>query len=162
MTVDPAQQAEQAVDQIEEFVRAAGGLAVLSTIDRSGAPHSSLVNAGILPHPHTGEPVIALVAIDGGRKLRNLERDPRAVVLFRDGYRWIAAEGEATIVGPDHPHPDFPPADLPGLLRDTFRIAGGGEHSDWAEYDRVMAAERRVLVLIGIGRTYGNRPRATS
>jgi hypothetical protein len=26
--------------------------------------------------------------------------------------------------------------------------AAGGTHDDWAEYDRVMAAERRVAVLI--------------
>ena len=36
---------------------------------------------------------------------------------------------------------------LPGLLRDIF-TAAGGTHSDWEEYDRVMAAERRAGVFI--------------
>src|SRR5882757_10669123 len=140
---------DSVVQRIEDLVRESGGLAVLSTIAPSGVPHSSLVNAGVLKHPHTGEPVVALVALGGARKLRNLERDPRAVVLFRGGPRWTAVEGAATVIGPDHPHPDVPQSALPELLRDTYRIAGGGEHPDWQEYDRVMAAERRVLVLVG-------------
>jgi hypothetical protein len=39
------------------------------------------------------------------------------------------------------------PACSTTLLRDVFSAAGG-THDDWAEYDRVMAAERRVAVLI--------------
>jgi hypothetical protein len=30
--------------------------------------------------------------------------------------------------------------------------AAGGTHDDWVEYDRVMAAERRVAVLIELAR----------
>ena len=37
---------------------------------------------------------------------------------------------------------------LPGLLRQVYSAAGGGEHEDWAEYDRVVAAERRMAVLL--------------
>ena len=37
--------------------------------------------------------------------------------------------------------------DLPALLRTIF-VDAGGEHDDWDEYDRVMAAERRTAVLI--------------
>jgi hypothetical protein len=42
------------------------------------------------------------------------------------------------------------------LLRDIF-VAAGGTHDDWDEYDRVMADERRVAVLIEPRRVYGNR-----
>ena len=44
---------------------------------------------------------------------------------------------------------------LPLLLRDVF-TAAGGTHDDWHEYDRVMAAERRVAVFVTPERTYGN------
>ena len=41
------------------------------------------------------------------------------------------------------------------LLRDIY-TAAGGTHDDWDEYDRVMADERRVAVLVTPERTYGN------
>ena len=36
-------------------------------------------------------------------------------------------------------------------------MAAGGEHDDWAEYDRVMAEQRRTVVLIAPTRIYSNR-----
>ena len=48
------------------------------------------------------------------------------------------------------------PVAHPGLLRAIYASAGGGEHDDWAEYDRVMAAERRVAVLLTPTRIYVN------
>jgi hypothetical protein len=41
------------------------------------------------------------------------------------------------------------------LLREVF-TAAGGEHDNWAEYDRVMAEQRRTVVLVEPGRVYGN------
>ena len=41
------------------------------------------------------------------------------------------------------------------LLRDVFEAAGG-THEDYAEYDRVVAAERRVAVLVTPSRIYQN------
>jgi hypothetical protein len=41
------------------------------------------------------------------------------------------------------------------LLREVFEAAGG-QHDDWDEYDRVMAAERRVAVLVRPDRVYSN------
>jgi hypothetical protein len=58
-------------------------------------------------------------------------------------------------VAPDDPHPQIPAASLPGLLRDIF-TAAGGVHDDWDAYDRVMAEERRVAVLITPRRAYTN------
>jgi hypothetical protein len=40
------------------------------------------------------------------------------------------------------------------LLRDIF-TAAGGTHDDWDTYDRVMATERRVAVLVEPERVYG-------
>ena len=41
------------------------------------------------------------------------------------------------------------------LLREAF-VAAGGRHDNWAEYDRVMAEQRRTLVLIEPVRIYSN------
>ena len=72
----------------------------------------------------------------------------------RSGWEWQAVDGSAELIGPLDPHPSAP-VDVPALLRDVFRAAGG-THSDWAEYDRVMAAEQRTAVLVTPSRVYGN------
>jgi hypothetical protein len=41
------------------------------------------------------------------------------------------------------------------LLRDIYSAAGG-VHDDWDEYDRVMAADGRLAVLISPHRILGN------
>jgi hypothetical protein len=41
-------------------------------------------------------------------------------------------------------------------LRDAFRAAGG-DHDDWDTYDRVMADERRTVIVITPTRVYSNR-----
>jgi len=143
--------ATEITDRLRDLGAAARGLVVFDTVADDGRPHPSVVNAGVMPHPATGAPVVALVVMGGSRKVRHLERDPRATATFRDGARWLTVQGEATLIGPDHRHPDV--ADVPALLRDIYRVAGGGEHPDWDEYDRVMAKERRAAVLLEIGRT---------
>lgn len=52
------------------------GLVVLNTLRGDGSIQSSVVNAGVMPHPTTGDPVVALVAIGSARKLRNLRSRP--------------------------------------------------------------------------------------
>jgi PPOX class probable F420-dependent enzyme len=131
------------------------GLCVVSTLRGDGTIQSSVVNAGVLAHPVTGAQVVALVARGGGVKLANLRARPRATIVIRSGWQWVAAEGPAEIAGPDDPLPGFDPAQVPGLLRDVF-TAAGGTHEDWATYDRVMAEERRAAVLITPDRIYSN------
>jgi PPOX class probable F420-dependent enzyme len=122
-------------------------LAVLVTLRPDGQPSVSVVNAGVLPHPEHGRPVVAFVARGGTAKLANLRRDRRATLVFRAGWEWVAVHGTAELAGPDDPRPGLGAGRLPGVLRDIYRAAGGN-HSDLAEYDRVMAAERRTAVLL--------------
>ena len=131
------------------------GLCVLSTLRRDGSIQSSVLNAGVMPHPLTGEQVVALVAVGGARKLHHLRADPRATIVVRAGWKWAAVEGHAEIIGPDDPHPDVDGEALRILLRDIF-TAAGGTHDDWDTYDRVMAEERRAAVLIAPRRVYTN------
>jgi len=58
------------------------------------------------------------------------------------------------LVGPDDALEGVDGGRLRLLLRDIF-AAAGGTHDDWEEYDRVMAEERRVAVLVEPERTYG-------
>jgi len=89
------------------LVRALGApehwLAVLVTLRADGTPSVSVVNAGILPSPVTGAPVVGLVARGATAKLANLRRDPRATLVFRAGWEWVAVSGPAALAGPDDP-----------------------------------------------------------
>jgi len=132
-------------------------LAVLVTTRADGEPSVSLVNAGIVPHPVDGSPSVAFVARGRTAKLANLRRDPRATLVFRAGWEWVAVRGPAEIAGPDDPLAGLAPGELPRVLRDIF-AAAGGTHPDLAEYDRVMAAERRTAVFVRPQQFTGNPP----
>jgi PPOX class probable F420-dependent enzyme len=130
-------------------------LAVVATTRADGTVQASVVNAGILPHPVSGEDVVGFVTY-GRAKLANLRLRPRATVVFRSGWRWGAVEGACDIVGPNDPLAGVDASDIPGLLRAIFRAAGG-THDDWAEFDRVMREEQRAAVLVRPERVYSNQ-----
>ncbi|AHI00255.1 pyridoxamine 5'-phosphate oxidase family protein [Kutzneria albida] len=132
------------LDTVRELASQEHWLAVLVTTKRNGEPGVSLVNAGVLPHPVTGEPVVAFVARGCTAKLTNLRANPRATLVFRAGWEWVGVTGPVELAGPDD---QLPGTDLPGLLRDVYHAAGG-RHSDLAAYDREMVADRRTAVLL--------------
>jgi PPOX class probable F420-dependent enzyme len=129
-------------------------LAVISTRRADGTIQASLVNAGPLQHPLTGERAIAFVTY-GAVKLGNLRARPDLAVTYRSGWSWATIEGRADIVGPDDPHPLVGAEQLRLLLRDVF-TAAGGTHDDWDHYDRTMIEQRRAAVLVTPSRVYGN------
>jgi PPOX class probable F420-dependent enzyme len=143
--------------EFSELIPLDHGLCVFNTLRGDGSVQSSLVNAGVLEHPSGSGQVVGLVAIGGSRKLRNLDADSRATIVARAGWRWATVEGEAEIIGPDHPHPNVDSEALRLLLRDIFRAAGG-THDDWDTYDRIMAEQRRAAALIAPRRVYTNPP----
>ncbi|MGE2728879.1 TIGR03618 family F420-dependent PPOX class oxidoreductase [Mycolicibacterium vaccae] len=131
------------------------GLAAVSTLRADLTIQSSLINAGPLRHPATGELVLGFVTY-GRVKLTNLRNRPQITATFRGGWRWAAVEGVAELAGPDDPQPWVTSADvLAGLLRDIF-TAAGGTHDDWDAYDRTMREQRRTAVLVTPTRIYGN------
>jgi PPOX class probable F420-dependent enzyme len=132
-------------------------LAVLITLHSDGEPSTSVVNAGILAHPVTAKPVVAFVSRGGTAKLANLRRRPRATLVFRAGWEWIAVTGPAELAGPDDLLPGLAATAVPGLLRDIFHAAGG-KHEDLAVYDHVMALEHRTAVLVHPERFAVNPP----
>jgi PPOX class probable F420-dependent enzyme len=129
-------------------------LAVISTARADGTIQSSLVNAGVLADPDTGQDVVAFVTY-GRAKLGNLRARPQITVTFRAGWQWAAVEGMARIIGPDDPAPGVDAERLRLLRREVF-TAAGGTHEDWDEFDRVMAAEGRAVVLVTPTRSYSN------
>ncbi|MFY9890737.1 MAG: TIGR03618 family F420-dependent PPOX class oxidoreductase [Streptosporangiaceae bacterium] len=129
-------------------------LAVISTARADGSIQASVVNAGVLPDPGTGQDVVAFVTY-GRAKLANLRARPHLTVTFRAGWQWAAVEGQAQIIGPDDPAPGVDAERLRLLRREVF-AAAGGTHDDWDEYDRVMAADRRAVVLVTPDRVYSN------
>jgi len=153
------------LDRVRELGAAENWLAVLVTqrpsrrTEEPADPSTSLVNAGVLPHPLTGEPVVAFVARGATAKLANLRARPRATLVFRAGWEWIAVRGQVQLAGPDDPLPGVRDDRLRVLLRDIYTAAGGA-HPDLEEYDRVMADDRRTAVLLTPERFATNPPGA--
>jgi PPOX class probable F420-dependent enzyme len=140
------------LDTLQRIAAGDHYLAVVATTRADGTVQSSVVNAGVLPHPTSGEPVVAFVTY-GPVKLANLRARPAVAVTFRAGWQWATAEGEAELLGPDDG--TLEPERLRRLLRDVF-TAAGGEHDDWDAYDAAMAAERRTAVLVAPRRVYSS------
>jgi PPOX class probable F420-dependent enzyme len=130
-------------------------LAIVSTLRADGTIQSSVVNAGLLADPESGQEVIGFVTY-GRAKLTNLRARPQVTITFRAGWQWAAVEGVARIIGPDDLAPGVDAEGLRMLRRAVF-AAAGGTHEDWDEYDRVMERERRAAVLVTPTRVYSNQ-----
>ncbi|MEO3809944.1 TIGR03618 family F420-dependent PPOX class oxidoreductase [Sphaerisporangium sp. B11E5] len=142
---------------LDEFAALAAkeqGLVVVSTLRADGTIQASVVNAGMLPHPITEVPVLGFVTY-GKVKLANLRARPQVTVTARSAWAWSTVEGTATLIGPDDPISGIDGERLRLLLREVF-TAAGGTHDNWAEYDRVMAEQRRTVVLLAPTRVYSN------
>lgn len=131
------------------------GLSVVSTLRADATIQSSVVNAGVFDHPVTRRPGVAFVSRGEARRLAHLRSRPRATVVVRAGWRWVAAEGPVDLAGPRDPLPGVDAERLRLLLREIF-TACGGEHDDWAAYDAAMAREGRTAVLLTPDRVYSN------
>jgi len=144
------------LDRVRELVARESGLAVLTTLREDGSAQASVVNAGLLAHPLSGEPVIGF-AIRGRRhKLLNLRARPRATIVLRSGWEWVAVEGKAEIAGPDDTIAGLDPAQVPQLLREIYAAAVGGTAEDWAGMDQQVAEEHHSAVLVRPDRVYAN------
>ena len=143
------------LDDAVALASAESGLAVVSTLRGDGTIQASLVNAGVLPHPSTDEPMLGFVTY-GKVKLANLRVRPQLAVTFRNGWQWATVEGIAELAGPDDPQPWLTGAEQLRLLLRAVFTAAGGTHDDWDEYDRVMAEQHRTVVMVAPSRVYSN------
>jgi PPOX class probable F420-dependent enzyme len=84
---------------------------------------------------------VAISSREPAFKVRNLRRDPRAVLCaFQDSFfgPWVTISGQAEII----PLPEA----MDQLVELYRQIAG--EHPDWADYRAAMAREKRVIIAI--------------
>jgi PPOX class probable F420-dependent enzyme len=139
------------LEMVRRLSQADRGLAIVAVARPDGSVHASVVNAGILESEPDG-PHLAFVTGGQAKKIDHLRRNGRAAVVFRTGWQWASVEGPVHVIGPDD-DPDG--SRLPALLRAIF-TAAGGTHEDWATFDRVMAEERRVAVLVHPERVLSN------
>jgi PPOX class probable F420-dependent enzyme len=143
------------MEQIEAFVARDHGLAVVSVVRPDGTPAGSLVNAGAVDHPLTGERGVGFVVRGDARKVGHLRTRPFASLVWRDGWSWVGVAGSVELVGPDDAVDGIDADGLRLLLRRVFEGAGG-THDDWDAYDAAMARERRLAVLVTPQRLTGN------
>lgn len=142
------------LDTVRALVAREHGLASVALARADGTVQASVVNAGINAHPVRGEPVVGLVVRGDSLKHRLVRRTGRAAVTWRAGWEWVTVEGPAELCGPDDPMDGVDADRLRSLLREVFQGAGG-THDDFETYDRVMADERRLAVLVAPERIYG-------
>ena len=125
----------------------------------------------------TGRIVDLARRIDGGEKRSDLLVSPEGLLgdaptpegriskIFRvmraeDVFREFATDPRllamlAELIGPDQ-RPDDMDADANRLLLREVFSAAGGTHDDLDEYDRAMAEEARIVVLVDPERILGN------
>ena len=142
------------LDRARELGARESGLAVAITTRANESPRASVVNAGVLDHPLTGEPIVGFVSRGAVRKLRDIRARPQVTVVFRSGRDWVAVEGRAELVGPDDQLEGLTSTDMPRVLQTVYAAAVGGSPDDWAALDESMATERHTAVLVHPVRIY--------
>jgi hypothetical protein len=131
------------LEEAAALARNERGLVIVATLRGDGTIQSSLVNAGIVPHPATGESTLAFVTNGPVKPARPAPGDRHVPQRLAVGSsRRTRRAGWA-----GRPQPWLDSERLRLLLRDIFSAAGG-EHDDWDTYDRAMAEERRAAVLV--------------
>ena len=129
-------------------------LAVVSTSRADSTIQSSLVNAGVLDHPVTGDPTLAFVTY-GAAKLRNLRDRPQVAVTFRSDWSWATIEGKAELIGPDDPHPQVDAERYRLLLREIFAPQAASTMTGTPTTGR-WSSKGRVAVFVPATRIYSN------
>ena len=143
------------INLVRDLARAGDYLAVLATCRPDGSIHASLVKAGMIDDPETGDESVGIVVAGAARKLDFLRQSGRATVVFKDGWQWVAVDGPVRLEGPDDPAPTASARLIPTVIRAVFSAAGG-THDDWDEFDRAMASDRRCAVFVEAQRITGN------
>jgi hypothetical protein len=130
------------------------GLCVMSTHRNDGHIHSTVVNAGVVEHPLTGDSVVAVITDARSGKVANLRVTPRATVSARADWSWTTVEGDVevidvTLLGRDP---------FCRLLRDVSAAAIGGTPENWRAHVDGLNLDDHAVVLITPVRVYSGKP----
>ena len=122
---------------------------VVAIFRQSGAAQLTLVSCGLF-----GDGVAFTTKTDRA-KLPNLKRNPRCTLLVSkpDWTGYMSLEGRAQLISLENTDAE----ELRLILRDVYRVTGGGEHPDWDEYDQAMRDQRRLVVVVVPEHIYENR-----
>jgi len=145
------------LSDVRTFLAEETGLATVSTTQADGRVLSSIVNCGVIDHPITGVPSVALVSRGAAARVGHVRRGSEVTIAARRGWSWVAATGPADLIGPDDVPESMDADGVRVLLRDIY-TAAGGVHDDWDEYDRVMAEDQRIAVFVRPDRILGVSP----
>ena len=143
------------IEEVRAYLAKDNGLATVSTTQADERVLSSVVNCGVIDHPITGVPCVALVSAGGAARLSHVRRGSQVTIAIRRGWTWRSVTGPADLIGPEDLPDGIDAEALRLLLREVFQAAGG-THDDFDEYDRVMVDEGRVAVLVAPDRILGN------
>lgn len=147
------------LQDVTSFLASETGLAVVSTTQADGRVLSSVVNCGVIDHPTTGSPCVALVSRGNAARLGHITRGSQMNVAIRRGWSWVSVTGPADLIGPGFPAAGVDDEAVRLLLREIYQAAGG-THDDYDEYDRVMVEDARVAILVAPDRIHGVTPGA--
>jgi len=91
--------------------------------------------------------------IDGGAKVHNIRRDPRASIFVTspDGWTYAVVEGTVELSPVALAHDD---ATVEELVQ-VFRAIRGEDHPDWDEYRAAMVADHRMVARLHVEHAYG-------
>jgi hypothetical protein len=145
------------LDDVRRFLAEETGLATISTTQADGRVLSSIANCGVVDHPVTGEPCVALISMGKAARLAHVRRGSHVTIAIRRGWTWVSVTGAADLVGPADPGDGIDAEGRRLLLREVF-AAAGGMHDDLDGYDRVMMKDGRTAVLVSPDRILGNDP----
>lgn len=96
----------------KSFPASEHGLAVVSTTQSDGRVLSSVVNCGVIDHPVSGAPRVALVSTGRAARIGHIRQGSHVTVLVRRDWKWVSVTGPAELIGPSDPadgvDPDAP------------------------------------------------------
>jgi PPOX class probable F420-dependent enzyme len=139
MTLDPGLAA----------LASARNIGALATIKRDGRPQLSTVSFTFNPETE----IVRISVVEGGAKVHNLRRDPRASVYVTstDGWMYAVLEGAVELSPVAVSRDD----DTVDELVDVYRSIRGADHPDWDEYRAAMVADHRLVASVSVERVFG-------
>ena len=147
------------LNDVRNFLGEETGLSTISTTQAGGRVLSSIVNCGVMDHPVTGEPTVAMVSRGNAARIGHIRRGSEVTVAVRRGWAWVSVTGAADLVAPNELAPGMDADGYRMLLREIF-TACGGTHDNWAEYDQAMIDDGRIAVFVNPDRILGVTPGA--
>ena len=139
--------ASQLSPQIEQFIHD-NPQGVLTSFRRNGMPQLSIVTV----YPRDGGVGISIT--ENRMKFKNLLRDPRCSVLISHADWWsgfLVFEGTAEMTHSGNADPET----LRMARRHIYSATTRRRSADWAEYDRIANADKRVAMLVRPTHVYG-------